>query len=179
MKFFRYFWPKFVNTTCIERIGVNKLTELIDSFCKPFRNFYLFFAFSREKNFSNNVWLPRAKCVCFQPFYVALVVLQVCCHAEFWNKTRILFFFQISMLEELSTLILQKQSIFLLKLHSCLFWIFEHQKVLVNINRRVQMRKQQQFLSQFVLQNKKHVLWSKVFRSILSPHFLTQKFRSL
>ena len=52
---------------------MNKLSEL--TFLQKFLKFFLFFDFSREKSSSNNVCLPRAKCVSFQLFSVALVVL--------------------------------------------------------------------------------------------------------
>ena len=67
MKLFRYFWPQFVNTNCIERIGVNKLTELT-CFANLLEIFIFSLLFPGKKTFPTTFGYPERNVLAFSQF---------------------------------------------------------------------------------------------------------------
>ena len=67
MKLFRYFWPQFVNTTCIERIGVNNLSELT-CFANILEIFSFSLLFPGKKTLPTTFGYPERNVLAFSRF---------------------------------------------------------------------------------------------------------------
>ena len=107
MKPFHYFWPQFFNTTCIERIGVNKLSELT-CFANLLEIFTFSLLFPGKKTFPTTFGYPERNVLAFSRFMLrqslcrSIVTLSYGTKLEFYffsrftcQKNQVLLFFKI------------------------------------------------------------------------------------